>query len=670
MARWWLIVAALWITLAGCEYQHEGGRERRPSEKERSRSASAGRERGSFQRLSSLMNRTEARRDSRRRGDGNLNKLLQMNRKQKARPDDMMNDNEGAIAINPRTAENDTNSLTEKMKELRVEGPTYEAVNKEKYVPQVKGVFCNFEGYNESRVDMCTWQWNATVSSHGLGFSVATAADVVRMNESTRGLKFSGPGADADGNVAGHFLYLPVDPTMENMVIKSPPFRGLSEFCKFEAKLHQSKMQNASIRLISESTLSEVQWILQEVAGNNYETWHPLRFVIGKMQQEVRIIVEVTRPNFVSLGRSLPHIAIDNVRMVECLPEPPVFNGECQHRQLKCTIMNKDSCIKRQQVCDLVKDCDDGNDEYQNCDKMPFGSYCNFEAGACGFVNIPQPILKWSRHSGPTPTDKTGPNYDHTCGPPDPYAATPPLAPARSPPCAGYYFFVNMNVTGPNKERADFASTAVMRTVLFNPPPRVHGDAASKYYNCCMVSGNPSGGAVGLLNGEWELGAGLKIDGDAASKYYNCCMVSGNPSGGAVGLLYGEWELGAGLKIHGDAASKYYNCCMVSGNPSGGAVGLLNGEWELGAGPKIHGDAASKYYNCCMVSGNPSGGAVGLLYGEWELGAGLKIDGDAASKYYNCCMVSGNPSGGAVGLLNGEWELGAGPKIHGDAASK
>ncbi|CAH2062009.1 unnamed protein product, partial [Iphiclides podalirius] len=198
-----------------------------------------------------------------------------------------------------------------------------------------------------------------------------------------------------------------------------------------------------------------------------------------------------------------------------------------------------------------------------------------------------------------------------------------------------------------------------------------------------MVSGNPSGGAVGLLYGEWELGAGLKIDGDAASKYYNCCMVSGNPSGGAVGLLNGEWELGAGPKIHGDAASKYYNCCMVSGNPSGGAVGLLYGEWELGAGLKIDGDAASKYYNCCMVSGNPSGGAVGLLYGEWELGAGLKIHGDAASKYYNCCMVSGNLSGGAVGRLGGggaavEWNgavirtilLHPTPSVHGDVASK
>ncbi|XP_045540777.1 ALK tyrosine kinase receptor [Papilio machaon] len=494
MARSTVLITLVLIAIVGCE--HAVDKEKAlAAEKERSRSANPGRERGSFQKLSNLMNRTENHREGRRRGKNNLNKILQINREHRAQNDDTLNDNEGAIATKQKMMpDNTTDTLADKMKALRGDGLTYEAVSKYNYVPLVTGVYCNFEPNNNSQVDMCMWQWNTTVSSHGLGFKVVTAADLEVMNGTTRGLKFSGPKKDADGNVTGHFLYLPVDPTMENMVIKSPPFRGLSEFCKFEVRLHQSKMQNASIRLVSESTMSEVQWILQEVAGNNNEMWEPLRFMIGKMQQEVRIIVEVTRPNFVSLAHSLPHFAVDNIRMIECLPEPPVFNGVCKNKQIKCSIMNKESCIKLQQVCDLVKDCDDASDENQNCDKMPFGSYCNFETGACGFVNVPQPILKWSRHSGPTPTDKTGPNYDHTCGPPDPYSPVPippPLVPAHMNyslnQCVGYYFFVNMNVTGPNKERADFASTAVMRTVIFNPPPKVHGNISSSYYNCCMI---------------------------------------------------------------------------------------------------------------------------------------------------------------------------------------
>ncbi|XP_045532211.1 ALK tyrosine kinase receptor isoform X1 [Pieris brassicae] len=485
-----LIFVAIYAA-ANAEDDVEKDKKAVEAKKGQSRSALPEPVRGSFQKLSNLMNRSEEFKN-RRRGKQNLKNLLLLGHRNDQ--ENMMNDNEGSISNQKVNIVNETNSLT-KIKTLRPSGPTYEATYKSThYVPQVMGVFCNFEKTNGS-LDMCIWQWNQTISSHGLGFRVVTSADVEYMNETTQGLKFSAPAMDADFNKDGHFLYLPVDPTMENMVIKSPPFRGLREFCKFEVKMHQSKMQNASIRLVSESTMSEVQWILQEFAGNNVEMWQPMRFMIGKVQQEVRIIIEITRPNYVSVSHVLPHIAIDNIRMVECLPEPPVYNGECQFRQLKCKIMKKDSCIKLQQICDLVKDCDDGQDEHQNCVKMPYGSYCNFEHDTCGFENVPQPILKWSRHSGPTPTDKTGPNYDHTCGPPQMlYTTTSPIIPL-SPAhrnytissCLGYYFFVNMNVTGPNKERADFASTAVMRTVIFNPPPKVHGNITSKYYNCCTI---------------------------------------------------------------------------------------------------------------------------------------------------------------------------------------
>ncbi|CAH2236090.1 jg4787 [Pararge aegeria aegeria] len=425
-----IVLIILNLVYADNEVKAKDNTQKAMAEKREQRSRSALPEpvRGSFQKLSNLMNRTEA--GSNRRRKQNFNKIFEMNRRQN---DDMMNDNEGAIAVKQKIfADNDTNSLAYKMKVLRAQDLSqYVPPTDHSFVPQVTGVFCNFERQNGS-FDMCMWQWNVTVSSHGLGFNVMSAADIIEMNETTRGLRFSGPASDADGKQEGHFLYLPVDPTMENMVIKSPIFPGLWEFCKFEARLHQSKMQNATIRLVSESTLSGVQLILQEIAGSNSES-------------------------FFSFA------------------------------------LQKESCIKLQQVCDLVKDCDDGSDEHQNCDKLPYGSYCNFETDACGFENVPQPILKWSRHSGPTPTDKTGPNYDHTCGPPAIHTTANPRIPF-SPPhinytisCLGFYFFVNMNVTGPNKERADFASTAVMKTVIFNPPPKVHGDINSRYYNCCMI---------------------------------------------------------------------------------------------------------------------------------------------------------------------------------------
>lgn len=62
--------------------------------------------------------------------------------------------------------------------------------------------------------------------------------------------------------------------------------------------------------------------------------------MIGKKTQEVRIIVEVTRPSYVGVTRALPHIAIDNMRMIDCLPEPvPFGNGTCMAQQAQCRIM-------------------------------------------------------------------------------------------------------------------------------------------------------------------------------------------------------------------------------------------------------------------------------------------------------------------------------------------
>lgn len=221
--RLFIIIAV--VLIANGEFRHEvqaktEAKKALAVEKEqRAGFADAGREPGSLQKLSGLMNKTTedgARRGSRRRGK-NLDKILQMNRKHKAMNDHnhMMNDNEGAIAINQKTmADNETNSLTEKMKVLinqsRSDWPTYEAVNKYSYIPQVTGVYCGFENSSNGTTDMCSWQWNSTVSSHGLGFKIVTAADLVAMNATTRGLKFSGPSFDADRNVEGNLrIYFP-----------------------------------------------------------------------------------------------------------------------------------------------------------------------------------------------------------------------------------------------------------------------------------------------------------------------------------------------------------------------------------------------------------------------------------------------------------------------------
>lgn len=224
-----LLITLAVIALVLGDYQHEVETKNKtkktvaPEKGQKSRSANPTRDRGLFQKLNNLRNRTD--RTDRQQSKENFLKIHQLNVKHRSMNDDMLNDNEGAIAINQKTnADNETNSLTDKMKELRKKAGTngYVTDSKNSYVPRVTGVFCNFEKLNDSDVDMCMWTWNSTVSDHGLGFRVLTAADIVEMNETTRGMKFSGPQSDADNNEEGKIFeftdYLYFITMMENIV--------------------------------------------------------------------------------------------------------------------------------------------------------------------------------------------------------------------------------------------------------------------------------------------------------------------------------------------------------------------------------------------------------------------------------------------------------------------
>lgn len=82
--------------------------------------------------------------------------------------------------------------------------------------------------------------------------------------------------------------------------------------------------------------------------------------------------------------------------------------------------------------------------------------------------------MAWTLHTGSTPTDKTGPDHDHT----------------HLPNTTGHYMFVNMNQHANDAEKKQlvgFASNAVMNSVIFNPPPTVHSNQSSAYRNSCMV---------------------------------------------------------------------------------------------------------------------------------------------------------------------------------------
>ncbi|XP_015594749.1 ALK tyrosine kinase receptor isoform X1 [Cephus cinctus] len=287
---------------------------------------------------------------------------------------------------------------------------------------------CDFE-------EICDWSWNRTS-----GF-VRTSAPVPS--------KF-GPTTDASKSPNGHFLWL----YGRDGQISSRQIPRTGTRCLLEVALHQVEMRNGDIRLIIQ-TNNFTSLVATERSGNNHAQWEITRFNLGAMNQPYNVSLEMVVPYANS------SIAVDNIRLVDCFPESPPVGRVCTDDMFLC---NNGSCLNRTRICDLTPDCADGEDELVECDKMPEYSRCNFEDGWCGWTNVPGRPLNWTLHQGPTPTERTGPSYDHT------YRNT-----------TGTYAFVDMS------RRAEYGSRATIESPVFNPTPPYNSDRTSPYYQSCQV---------------------------------------------------------------------------------------------------------------------------------------------------------------------------------------
>ncbi|KAG4074940.1 hypothetical protein HA402_009365, partial [Bradysia odoriphaga] len=341
----------------------------------------------------------------------------------------------------------------------------------------VLGVKCNFE-------TDCAWTWDENVLD---GFTVVTGAN---LTDSNRTGIMPGPGADPNNDANGHFLHLRLEPSTKHRTFRSPTFSVTRENCFLEMFIHQSSMQNGSLKIVIEPQSSS-SWVPAEIAGNDLRQWQQMHFRIGRVSQDFQIVFEVMPRGLVGSQRG--HVSIDNLSLKGCFPEGP-RTDTCSNALVKCQKNKRDQCLKTVAVCDIDVDCDDKEDELLNCEKIPLGGKCDFESGWCGWQNSGKAIMLWERHHGPTPTEKTGPETDHTF---------------QNSNNSGHYLYVNMNQHRlkqdgtPADKTVGFASNAVMNSVVFNPPPQVHYNASSPYGNSCMVrfyvhQFGPNAGSINL----------------------------------------------------------------------------------------------------------------------------------------------------------------------------
>lgn len=233
-----------------------------------------------------------------------------------------------------------------------------------------------------------------------------------------------------------------------------------------------SGMLHGAIRLIIVPQDSlESSWVPIEIDGNNQNSWHYYSFKIGRVSQYFHALLEVS-PRGLG-GHTRGHVSIDDLKLRSCFKDPNQSEA-CETAQVKCHKNKRDLCLRTVRVCDIDVDCDGREDERLNCDKIPFGGRCDFEKDWCGWRNSGKALMLWNRHSGPTPTDKTGPDADHTF---------------QYHNDSGHYLYVNMNQHAADAEMFahGFASNAVMNSVVFNRPPAVNFNVSSPYRHSCMV---------------------------------------------------------------------------------------------------------------------------------------------------------------------------------------
>ncbi|XP_060520697.1 tyrosine-protein kinase receptor [Cylas formicarius] len=309
------------------------------------------------------------------------------------------------------------------------------------------GVSCSFE-------NDCKWTWRKDIAN---GFYITSGAQF-KSND-------SGPKVDANGRPYGSFLFIRLPINSREFHVTSPLFGPTTAACKLRVHVFQEYMDGGEIRIVGDKTNDEsfsnhTQWLVDKIHGEHSGGWKKHEMSLGKITSNFTIILEVVPSENTASGAI---VAFDNLQLYQCF----VKNDDtCTRLQYRCNTTME--CVNTSSVCDFTEDCPLGDDETQNCHLMPYGSRCSFEEeGWCGWTNIvdSKTVLQWARHNGSSPSNFTGPRADHT------FMNT-----------TGSYLYVSML-----KDGSQFASGALLQSVTFNPPPRVHGNSSSRYYNSCAI---------------------------------------------------------------------------------------------------------------------------------------------------------------------------------------
>ncbi|KAG8201799.1 hypothetical protein JTE90_027282 [Oedothorax gibbosus] len=289
----------------------------------------------------------------------------------------------------------------------------------------------------------CGWSW--------------TDAWTLLTPDNTTALGQTAPHTNSENNAKGRILYYSADVTGPQKLLKvsTPVFEPHTlSSCGIRFALHMYQMDHATFKTIIKAPNSS--WESNNFKGNSAHRWEVQTQPLNIVTQPFRVILEIIDP-----GEALPaHVAIDNIRPINCYNERKTTT-DCTPRQFQCYDL---ICVDAAQVCDAVPDCIDGEDEDQDCDKIPESALCTFERDKCGWNSSTSDNSQWILRSGLSPNARTGPSFDHTY-----QNETGTYLVAKFP--SGRQFGVETTFTSP----------------WFNAPPYYHRNIHSQFYNSCQV---------------------------------------------------------------------------------------------------------------------------------------------------------------------------------------
>ncbi|CAF4185562.1 unnamed protein product, partial [Rotaria sp. Silwood2] len=255
---------------------------------------------------------------------------------------------------------------------------------------------CTFEGTTNS---LCGW---TDVSKGSLMWKRGSNGTTIGANQRP-------PIDHTTYRASGNYMYATSgNGTMPNSPARliTPVLREASSACAIEfwIYLRSTALNQLNVKLLTGNQIERAT--LQRFQFQQTTNWTKVNIHIGRVDVPFQIALDSQRT--ISFG----WVAVDDIKILHCHLPPIVNPNQCQTAdRFQCA---RGSCIAKSRICDLTDDCGDESDESSRL----CASYqtCTFDISFCDWTHDNTTEFKWTLVQGPSPSEDTGPNRDHTTG--------------------------------------------------------------------------------------------------------------------------------------------------------------------------------------------------------------------------------------------------------------